>query len=112
MRRFLFIPLALVVGGAYWAWDATHHDHDGPHGAPMTVKEIQAELTDGGSFVADDGGSATVTAADCSGDGDRVGRGFEHFRCALTFANGSTDSVVVHNLPTELIFSADDSAAD
>ncbi|HEU0336507.1 MAG TPA: hypothetical protein VFR43_08125 [Gaiellaceae bacterium] len=103
LRRFWWVGL-LAVGGLYWFWDSTHHDHPGPHGAPLTV--AQAEQGSLGTFTADDGTTTDVTDASCAGgeDGNDSGTTFTHFRCSLTFASGETDVVVVHVTPDGLEF--------
>jgi hypothetical protein len=92
--------VALGLGG--WAWDASSHDHDGAHGRPGTVPEIQLAMQ--GPFVADDGGTATVAGAICTGSGEPVAGGFTHFDCQLAFDDGTGDEVLVHLLPNDEIF--------
>jgi hypothetical protein len=93
----------LMLAG--WAWGSVRHDHDGEHGAPLTVAELRAELTATG--FATEHGSSSVRRADCVGEGERARGGFTHFRCDLRFANGKGDRVVVHVRPTELTFRSD-----
>lgn len=101
LRRFWWVAL-LAVGGVYWFWDSTHHDHPGPHGTPITV--AQAEQGSLGTFTADDGTVTNVTDASCAGgeDGNNSGTSFTHVRCSFTFASGETDEVVVHVTPDGL----------
>jgi hypothetical protein len=108
LRRFWWVAV-LAVGGLYWFWDSTHHDHPGPHGAPLTVRE--AERASLGEFAADDGTVTNVTDASCAGgeDGNDSGTSFTHFRCPLTFAGGETDEVVIHVMPDGLEFRSEKS---
>jgi hypothetical protein len=103
LRRFWWVAL-LAVGGVYWFWDSTHHDHPGPHGTPITV--AQAEQGSLGTFTSDDGTTTNVTDASCAGgeDGSDSGTSFTHLRCSFTFASGETDEVVVHVTPGGLEF--------
>lgn len=86
----------VVLGVAGWGWDATHHDHEGAHGAPLTEAEIEREMTVG-AFTSDDGSVVTVAGADCFGEGDAAaGSRYTHFDCSLAFDDGTSDEVVVH----------------
>jgi hypothetical protein len=93
----------LAIGGGYWLWDSTHHDHSEPHGPPLTVAQIEGFAR--GTFVDDSGGTDTVTAITCRPGED--GAGTEpnvHFRCDMTFADGETADRLVHVLEQELLF--------
>lgn len=95
----------VVLGLAGWGWDAAHHDHEGEHGLPATVAEIQLAMR--GEFVAEDGTTTTVAGAVCTGEGDPLDNGFTHFDCSLAFDDGTGDEVLVHLLPDgELFFKA------
>lgn len=103
MRRARSLLVLLVIGGGYWVWDSTHHDHGEAHGQPMTVAQIESVAR--GTFVDDSGASSVVTSSDCSPGED--GNGEEpntHFRCEITYADGVTVNRLVHVLETELIF--------
>jgi hypothetical protein len=102
VRLLPILGLFVLLGLGGWGWDSVSHDHDGEHGAPLTVEAVQVEL--GASSFMTDGGSSSVRDADCKGDGERVPGGFTHVRCDLRFADGATDNVVVHVLPNELVF--------
>lgn len=93
----------IVLGLGGWAWDATHHDHEGAHAAPASAVEIQQAMTDG-PFVADDGSEVIVAGATCTGAGEPVDGGFTHFDCSLAFDDGTGDEVVVHLLPGDELF--------
>jgi hypothetical protein len=103
LRRLPIFGVLLLVGLGFWAWDARTHDHEGAHGAPMTAAQMEAEMTEG-AFTAEDGSKVVLEQASCVGDGDQEGGGWTHFTCDLEFDDGSTDEVVVHNLPDELFF--------
>jgi hypothetical protein len=105
-KKILGVAALSVVGvlvAVSWAWDATHHDDHGAHGAPLTSAEIAYEL--GGMGFEDQYGSIlTIRGAKCSPGKD--GHGTEpaaHFRCDLKFEYES-DTVVVHVLPREFLF--------
>ncbi len=98
----VLVAMLVVVGIASSGWDAAHHDHSGPHGAPITPLEAQREMT-GKMFVNDGGGRMWVEAADCRGDGANDVADV-HFHCLLTFNDGESDEVLVHVLPDELFF--------
>jgi hypothetical protein len=103
MRRAGVTLVFLLLGGGYWLWDSTHHDHGEAHGLPMTEAEI--ELAAQGPFVDDSGRPTVVTSSDCSPGED--GQGQEpntHFRCDMTYADGTVVNRLVHVLETELIF--------
>lgn len=93
----------LVLGAAGWAWDATHHDHEGAHGLPAPIAAIEGAMTDG-AWTADDGTSVAVSRATCAGEGEATAGGYTHFRCSLTFANGTSDEVIVHVLEGDELF--------
>jgi hypothetical protein len=96
----VLVAMLVVVGMASWGWDATHDDHSGPHGAPITAREAEREMT-GQTFVTDGGERMRVDAADCNGANDVAD---VHFRCLLTFSSSEQDDVLVHVLPNELFF--------
>jgi len=98
----VLVAVLVVVGIASSGWDATHHDHSGPHGEPITPLEAQREMT-GTMFVTEGGGRVWVEAADCRGDGANDVADV-HFHCLLTFSNGESDDVLVHVLPGDLFF--------
>lgn len=99
------LPGFFALGLAGWAWDATHHDHGGAHGAPAPAEAISLAMSDGDAFIADDGTSVTVQSASCAGEGTAVAGGSTHFKCQLTFVDGTNDEVIVHLLPNdELLF--------
>lgn len=93
-----FVGLGLVASG----WDATHHDHEGAHASPAPEAMLNRAMT--GPFTADDGSTAVVRSATCTGQGQPVPGGFTHFDCLLAFADGTTDDVVVHLLPNDELF--------
>lgn len=93
-----FLGIGLVASG----WDATHHDHDGAHGAPAPEAMVDPLMS--GSFTADDGSTANVRNATCTGKGEPVPGGYTHFDCLIVFADGNTDDVVVHLLPEGELF--------
>lgn len=99
-----WFPLLLLFGGLFWFWDSTHHDHDGPHGVPMPVAQI--ETVSLGTFEVEDGSTTVVTNAACRGGekGDGDAGTFTHALCTITFENGDTDQVVVHLLPDGIEF--------
>lgn len=99
---FIF-PGFVVLGLVAWGWDATHHDHEGGHGAPATAAEMQVEMVDG-PFSDGAGGTVTVTRASCYGDGEQAAAGYTHFDCQLAFDDGSSDEVIVHLLANGEIF--------
>jgi hypothetical protein len=101
--RFSIVGFVLLLGLVGWAWDGSHHDHGGPHGQPMTIRQIERETH--GAFTDDTGAAHVVQSSSCRPGED--GNGTEpntHYVCDLTFTNGSTDNVVVHILPDELTF--------
>jgi hypothetical protein len=101
--RGAYVVLGVVALGLVgWAWDASHHDHEGAHGAVATVPEIQVAMQ--GPFVAEDGSTATVAGATCTGDGEPVGGGYTHFDCSLAYDDGTGDEVLVHLLPGDELF--------
>jgi hypothetical protein len=103
VRRGGFFLVLLAIGGGYWLWDSTHHDHSEAHGPPLMVAQVQ-QLAQG-TFVDDSGQSSTVTAISCR-PGEN-GAGVEpnvHFSCDMTFADGETVTRLVHVLEQELIF--------
>jgi hypothetical protein len=105
--RLVFVVLVggfMLLGLVAWAWDASHHDHDAGHGRPAPVALVEEAMTRGGSFASEDGLPVKVVAASCIGDGEGSIQGFTHFRCAITFANGEVDDVVVHLLPGDELF--------
>jgi hypothetical protein len=109
VRRFGIFPILLVAGLGFWAWDASHHDHDGPHGAPVAAADLESFIADGTPFTADDGEKVVIERADCVPDGDPVnGALYTHFRCKMTFADGAEDESVVHVQPNELFFKSDE----
>lgn len=91
------IPALLLIGFAVDRWGEKPHDHEGAHGAPMTLAAFQRDIT-GGSFTSEDGTAIQVSRADCTGDGDPVLGRYTHFRCNLAFTNGTEDDVTVHLL--------------
>ncbi len=94
----------LLLGFLGWAWDATHHDHDGAHGRAFPVATLEQAMG-GDPFTMDDGTPVLVTGARCRGDGEASPGGFTHFTCHLAFANGESDEVLVHVLEgDELLF--------
>jgi hypothetical protein len=104
MRRIPLFGVLIVIGLIYWGWDATHHDHGGGHGAPLTTVEI--ERYGKGEYRDKDGTAHTVSAVSCQPGEDGKGQAPNvHFRCDLTFTNGDHDNVVIHVLPgDELMF--------
>lgn len=103
LTRIPIFGVLALVGLGYWAWDASHHDHGGPHGQPMTISQMNRQAR--GTFTDEGGVPREVRSADCRPGED--GHGSEpntHYVCDLTFSNGSTDNVVVHVLPNELMF--------
>jgi hypothetical protein len=109
-RKHRTSPAAYVVLGVValglvgWAWDASHHDHEGGHGTPATIEQIQLAMKDG-PFLADDGSSVVVSGATCTGEGEPdVGGGYTHFDCSLAFDDGTGDEVVVHLLENDELF--------
>ena len=108
--RRLGLVFAVVAGGvvmlgfAGWAWDASHPDHAGGHGRPAPVAPVEQAITNGEPFVTEDGQEVEVIDADCTGEGEEASEGYTHFRCALTFANGTFDDVIVHLLPGDELF--------
>ncbi|MGH2921939.1 MAG: hypothetical protein ACRDKU_07740 [Gaiellaceae bacterium] len=101
MGGILFAGLVLLGLGS-WGWDAAHHDHDGPHGGPVTALGVKSEMT-GQMFLTEAGGRVRVESATCAGDGGNAVRSV-HFRCHLVFDNGEADDVLVHVQPDELFF--------
>lgn len=98
------VLLGLVAFGlAGWGWDATHHDHDGGHGLPATVAEVEQTMTVG-AFTADDGSSVVVSSATCFGEGEVAAGGYTHFDCSLVFSDGTGDEVVVHLTENDELF--------
>ena len=94
----------LLLGFLGWAWDASHHDHDGAHGRPVPVAMLEGAMG-GDPFIMEDGSQVFVTGARCRGDGEALTGGFTHFTCQLAFANGDSDEVLVHVLEgDELLF--------
>ena len=65
-----------------------------------------------GPFTSEHGGNVEVEDAVCNGQGEPVPGGYTHFDCALIFADGTSDQVVVHLLANDEIFfvSATDAA--
>jgi hypothetical protein len=99
----VYIVLGVVALGLVgWAWDASHHDHEGLHGTAATVEEMQLSMTDG-DFLAEDGSSVGIAGATCTGQGEPVVGGYTHFDCSLAFHDGTGDEVVVHLLPNDEI---------
>jgi hypothetical protein len=100
-----FGGLVLLAIGA-GAWDATHHDHEGPHGSPLTALELRHQIA-GQMFLTDGGLRIWVESASCNGTG---GNGHEvryiHFRCHLVFDNGEAEDVLVHVQPDEFFFTS------
>lgn len=97
----LFAGLVLLGLGS-WGWDAARHDHDGPHGPPLTALEVRSEMA-GQMFLTEAGRRVWVESATCTGDGGNAVRNV-HFRCQLVFDNGEADDVLVHVQPDELFF--------
>jgi hypothetical protein len=97
-----FVALGIIG----WGWDATHHDHSEPHGAPATAPMVERAMT-GGPFTMDDGTTSSVRQATCTGEGEAeavAGDLYTHFRCQVVFDDGTTDEVIVHLLEDELFF--------
>lgn len=92
----------VVLGLASWGWDAAHHDHGGPHGAPLTAVEVRKQIV-GQMFLTDAGLRVWVESATCTGDGGNAVR-HVHFRCHFVFDNGKADDVLVHVEPESLFF--------
>jgi hypothetical protein len=100
----LMFPVFMAFGLITWAWDSTHHDHEGAHGNPAPAAALAASMSDG-PFTADDGTLVGVQNASCAGQGEAVSGGYTHFTCQLAFDDGRTDEVLVHLLPgDELVF--------
>jgi hypothetical protein len=99
-RARFFLPL-LVLGGAYWIWDSTQHDHDEPHGRPMTAAQVEAER---GRYVGSSGEINIITSIECRPGED--GEGEEpnvHFRCEIGFIDGDSMNRLVHVLEQGLL---------
>jgi hypothetical protein len=92
----------LGLGVVGWGWDATHHDHDGAHGVPVTVEELQLAVQ--GPWNAADGSVVTVAGAICGGQGEPGVGGYTHFDCSLSFDDGTGDEIVVHVLESGELF--------
>jgi hypothetical protein len=99
----LFAGLVLL-GIFSGIWDATHHDHDGPHGSPLTASEVRHGMV-GQMFLTDLGKRFWVESAACTGDGEPVVR-HVHFRCHVVFDNGEAEDVLVHVEQDGLFFEA------
>jgi hypothetical protein len=98
---FLFVGF-ILLGLVGWGWDATHHDHGGPHGEPITAMQVENEMT-GQMYVTDAGGRVWVESAACTGAaGDALRQ--THFRCQLVFDNAAAEEVLVHVERHELFF--------
>ena len=107
-RAGAFALLGFVALGIIgWAWDATHHDHSEPHGAPATAPMVERAMT-GAAFTLDDGSTTNVLQATCAGadeTGEAAAGGlYTHVKCQVTFDDGTTDEVIVHLLEDELFF--------
>ncbi len=102
----LALPGFMALGLIGWGWDATHHDHSEPHGAPATAPMVEGAMT-GGPFTADDGSTTVIQQASCTGEGDTaeavVGM-YTHFRCQVAYDDGTSDEVIVHLLEDELFY--------
>ena len=97
-----FVALGIVG----WGWDATHHDHSEPHGAPATAPMVERAMTSE-VFTLEDGTTTSIRQATCGGEGEAeaaAGGLYTHFRCQVAFADGTTDEVIVHLLEDELFF--------
>jgi hypothetical protein len=103
LKRLPIFGIVALMGLGYWGWDATHHDHGGAHGSPLTVAQIQRDMV--GEFQSDDGTTSYIRAATCRPGEDGKGTApATHFRCTVVFGNQSTDSLVIHVLPDSLMF--------
>jgi hypothetical protein len=104
------IPALLLIGFAVDRWGGKPHEHEGAHGAPMSLAAFQRDITEG-SFTSEDGTALEVSRADCAGEGDPVRGGYTHFRCNLQFTNGTQDEVTVHLLQNGDFFFVSDQDA-
>ena len=100
MRFIGTIAVLGVISLGYWIWDGSHHDHDSPHGTPVTALVIEEGVL--GTWSDDeDGGDMVVERATCApgeeGDEPRAEPNV-HFRCDLTLGDGSHRSRVIHLL--------------
>jgi hypothetical protein len=108
LRRAGLVALLgfVALGIIGWGWDATHHDHSDPHGAPATAPMVERAMT-GGAFTMDDGTTTNVRQATCAAEDEtEAGAGgfYTHFRCQIAFDDGTSDEVIVHLLEDELFF--------
>ncbi|MGH3022151.1 MAG: hypothetical protein ACRDNI_00715 [Gaiellaceae bacterium] len=97
MRRARFLLPLLVLGGVYWIWDSTQHDHDEPHGTPIGVAQVEQFAR--GRYVGSSGEPNIATSVDCRPGED--GEGEEpnvHFRCEIGFIDGDSLDRLVHVL--------------
>ena len=104
MRRVPIFLILLAIGGGYWIWDLTHHDHDGEHGPALMVAQVEQFAV--GAYRSNDGEvSENVISAACLPGEDGKGEApNQHFRCDLTFSGGGGDNVVVHVMPDGLMY--------
>ena len=65
------LPAFIVFGLLARGWDSTHHDHEGPHGAPASAAMLEQEMS-AGPFTADDGTLVGVQGAACTGQGEAL----------------------------------------
>ena len=98
-----FVALGLVG----WIWGEMQPDHAEPHGAPATAGMVE-DFMIGESFVSDYGtSSSAVQTATCTGDGETaegIAGMYTHFKCQVSFANETSDEVLVHLLEDGLLF--------
>jgi len=102
----LVLPGFMALGLIGWAWDATHHDHSEPHGAPASAAMIKGEMA-GASFTSDDGTPTVVRTASCTGEAEAAEAAagtYTHFRCQVVYDDGYLDEVIVHLLEDEIFF--------
>jgi hypothetical protein len=98
-----FVALGLVG----WIWGEMQPDHSEPHGAPATAAAVENFMI-GESFMSDYGtSSSAVQTATCTGDGETaegITGMYTHFKCQVSFANETSDEVLVHLLEDGLLF--------
>jgi hypothetical protein len=95
-----FVGFALLGIGS-WGRDTSDHDHNDPHGQPMTAFGIKRAMV-GKMFRTEGGERVWVESADCTSDATAA---FQvHFHCQLHFNNGEWDDVLVHVLRDGLFF--------
>jgi len=103
--RLVLFALVFLPGLGYWLWTSTRPEHDGPHGPPLTVSQVNDLAV--GTFKIEGGRERDVTRARCRPGEDGEGREpATHFRCDLSFANRERATVVVHVLPDGLFFTS------